>query len=140
VYALQITPGAATTALEAARSQARLLIIEVLGGQTLQQLRRAILRGLGRPEDWLELAFDDSSHHSTSICYVSATSSENDPFDAGEPIGDIAETSISSLCRQLSQSLACWFDLWDDRPYVIQVMNVHDPEAGVEYPRIVATV
>ena len=140
MYALQITPGAATTALEAARSQALLLIIEVLGGQTLQQLRRAILRACGRPEDWLELLFDDNSRHAPSICYASSPSSERDPFNAGEPMGDILETSISSLCLQLSQSLACWFDLWDDRPYVIRLMNIHDPEAGVQYPRVVATV
>lgn len=101
--------------------------IEVPGGQTLQQLHAGILAAFGRWEDWLELLFDDNPHDCGSIRYGSRSPFEViDPFDAGEPVGDAAKTSLSALALEVGQSFGYWFDLWDNWHYEIKVMAMRE--------------
>jgi hypothetical protein len=138
LYTLQASIVEGGVGDEAARaSQSVVAVIEVLGEQTLQQLHESILEAIGRSEDLGEALLDDSPHDRASIRRGHHSRFEAaDPFDAGQPVGDTAKISVSSLGLETDQSFGYWFDIWDDWHYEISVVAIGDAHPAVSYPRV----
>jgi Plasmid pRiA4b ORF-3-like protein len=113
--------------------------IEMQGDQTLHQLHGAVLEAFDRWEDYVELLFDDSPHDRGGVRYgPHSPFGITDPFDAGQPVGDAAKTSVDSLGLEVGQSFDYWFDLWDDCHHEITVLAIGETEPKVKYPRAIA--
>lgn len=116
-------------------------ILEILGDQTLYQLHGGVLRALNRWEDYAELLVDEGPHNRSGVRYGPYSPfGIPDPFDAGQPVGEAAETSVASLGLRRGQSFGYWFDLWDGWHHEIKVLAVGEAEPGVKYPRVTACV
>jgi hypothetical protein len=111
--------------------------IEITGDQTLRDLHRVIFTAFGRWDDYVGFLFDDGPLDCGGIRYgPGSPSGMIDPFDAGQPVGDPAHTSIEALGLEAGQSFGYWFNLWDDWYHQISVLAVGEADPQVEYPRV----
>ncbi|MEI6499836.1 MAG: hypothetical protein WCP21_02295 [Armatimonadota bacterium] len=116
-------------------------VLEILGDQTLHQLHGGVLWALNRWDDYAELLVAEGPHDRGSVRYGPRSRfGIADPFDAGQPVGEAARTSVASLGLRAGQSFGYWFDLWDGWHHEIKVLAVSEAQPGVRYPRAIARV
>ena len=114
-------------------------ILQIMGDQTLHQLHGGGLQALNRWDDYAELLVDAGPHDRGSVRYgPHSPFGIADPFDAGQPVGEAAETSIASLDLRVGQSFGYWFNLWDRWHHEIKVLAIGEVQPGVKYPRAIA--
>jgi hypothetical protein len=113
--------------------------IEVRGDQTLMQLHDAIFLAFEREEEHFhEFQLGGDGPHDPKARRYGLPMALHDPFDDGEPAGDVTRTTIGALGLSVGTVFSYWFDFGDDWWHRIDVLAIEDSVARGKYPRLVA--
>ena len=110
--------------------------IEIRGGQTLEDLHRAIFDALDREDEHMyEFQFGNGPHDPQAERYVLPMALES-PVGDSQPAGDTTHTTIGSLNLKVDQAFGYWFDFGDDWWHQINVIAISETAPQGVYPKV----
>lgn len=114
--------------------------IEIRGDETLHGLHDAIQAAFDWDDDHLYAFFLSGRYWDKKTQYVSPRES-NDDFgkwlEGGVKTRRANQASIDSLDLSVGRIIAYIFDFGDEWRHRLKLLDIHEVEAGVQYPRII---
>lgn len=119
--------------------------IQIMGGQTLQHLHRAIFNALDRDDEHMyEFQFGKKPHDPKGKRYAlpEALDMESETlfFEKHEPSGNLTRTTIGSLGLKTRQTFLYWFDFGDDWWHQIKVISIDEEAPKGKYPKVIKRI
>jgi len=142
VYEFEVWLIAGMVTEEFARKNPKVMrAIQIRGGQTLEDLHRAIFKAFGRYDEHLyEFQFDcEEPMDHNARRYVTAFA-RDDPFDDRPPAGDVGRTTVASLGLNMGDYFFYWFDFGDDWWHRIELTAIPDEAPVGRYPKVTRTI
>lgn len=110
--------------------------IEILGGQTLSALHRAIFEAFDREEEHLyEFQIGGKGPQDPKAKCYRLPEALDDTF-GGKPRGDTTQTTIGSLDLKIGQAFGYWFDFGDDWWHQLNVVDIKEVAPEGQYPKV----
>ncbi len=115
--------------------------IEIGGGQTLQDLHRAIFDAFDREEEHMyEFQVGGKGPMDSKARSYVLPMAMDDPFSARKPAGDVTRTTIVSLGLKVGSVFGYWFDFGDDWWHQINVTAIDERPGRGKCPRVIKRV
>jgi hypothetical protein len=111
--------------------------IQILGGQTLEDLHQMIFEAYDRfDEHSYEFQFGKGPHDPKGKRYVLPEMREQERGDR-TIAGDVTQTTIDSLGLKVDQPFGYWFDYGDDWWHQIDVQAIDENVPRGSYPKVI---